>query len=97
MKTNLNNNNHKTTQNPLPNKENSNPLLEYPNLSLQQNENIKTLVTRYMKFNPTANLAGPDKKRMEVREKIFEYIIYGLQEFELNEDMLTEEEKKIMN
>lgn len=52
-------------------------------------------MTRYKKFNPTANLNGPDKKRMEVREKFFEYIVYGLQEFELNELSLTEDETKI--
>ena len=69
--------------------------LEFSNLTATQNDKIQSLVTRYKKFNPTANLNGPDKKRMEVREKFFEYIVYGLQEFELNEHSLTEEETKI--
>lgn len=53
-------------------------------------------MSRYKKFNPTGNLNGPDKKRMEVREKFFEYIVYGLVEHELHEGVLQEEERKIL-
>lgn len=33
---------------------------------------------------------------MEVREKFFEYIVYGLLEMEESEDILNEEEKRLV-
>jgi hypothetical protein len=53
-------------------------------------------VNKYKKFNPLGNLIGVEKKRMEVREKFFEFVIYGLIEFEVYEAELNEEEKKIL-
>lgn len=70
--------------------------LEFGNLNVEQNEKIQSLVSRYKKFNPNTNLSGPDKKRMEVREKFFEYAIYGLVEMEAISNDLSEEERKIV-
>ncbi|EAR87149.1 transcription factor S-II, central domain protein (macronuclear) [Tetrahymena thermophila SB210] len=77
-------------------KKESSSALEFSNLGATQNEKIQSLVNRYKKFNPIGNSTGPEKKRMEVREKFFEYLIYGLIEFEENESILNEEEKKIL-
>ncbi|EGR30249.1 hypothetical protein IMG5_136810 [Ichthyophthirius multifiliis] len=75
---------------------NNNAQKTYQNLSVQQNEKIVNLVNKYKKYNPIGNLVGIEKKRMEVREKFFEFIIYGLIEFEVYENELTEEEKKVL-
>ncbi|KAL4484573.1 hypothetical protein ABPG74_019750 [Tetrahymena malaccensis] len=77
-------------------KKDSSSALEFSNLGIAQNEKIQSLVNRYKKFNPIGNSTGPEKKRMEVREKFFEYLIYGLVEFEENESSLNEDEKKII-